>query len=103
MPLTTPPPSPTVRSCSSCRRNEGAGLFAAAFVAVVPSYISRSVAGSYDCEGVAIFALVNVCHMFVRTLNTGTRDEMVAGGCQPERLSGLLCADTAVCIHAACV
>lgn len=31
-----------------------AGLFAAAFIAIVPGYISRSVAGSYDNEGVAI-------------------------------------------------
>ena len=30
--------------------NEGAGLFAACFIAIVPGYISRSVAGSYDNE-----------------------------------------------------
>ncbi|MPC12576.1 Dolichyl-diphosphooligosaccharide--protein glycosyltransferase subunit stt-3 [Portunus trituberculatus] len=36
----------------------GAGLFAACFIAVVPGYISRSVAGSYDNEGIAIFALM---------------------------------------------
>lgn len=35
----------------------GAGLFAACFIAIVPGYISRSVAGSYDNEGIAIFAL----------------------------------------------
>lgn len=29
----------------------------------VPGYISRSVAGSYDNEGIAIFALM-VCHFF---------------------------------------
>nr|AIA84137.1 STT3 [uncultured bacterium] len=34
--------------------NEGAGLFAAAFIAIVPGYISRSVAGSFDNEGIAI-------------------------------------------------
>ncbi|MEW5316146.1 MAG: hypothetical protein WDW38_007532 [Sanguina aurantia] len=53
-------------------RSEGAGLLAAAFVAAVPSYISRSVAGSFDNEGVAIFALVNVFYLFVKTLNTGS-------------------------------
>ena len=37
--------------------NPGAGLLAAAFVAICPGYISRSVAGSYDNEGIAIFAL----------------------------------------------
>jgi dolichyl-diphosphooligosaccharide--protein glycosyltransferase len=36
----------------------GAGLVAAALIAICPGYISRSVAGSYDNEGVAIFALL---------------------------------------------
>jgi len=53
-------------------RNEGAGLAAAALIAMVPSYISRSVAGSYDNEGVAIFALVNVFFTFIKTVNTGS-------------------------------
>lgn len=47
-------------------RGDGAGLLAAAAVGMVPSYISRSVAGSYDNEGVAIFALVNVFYLFVK-------------------------------------
>ena len=32
-------------------RGQGAGLLASAFIALVPSYISRSVAGSFDNEG----------------------------------------------------
>ena len=47
-------------------RNQGAGLFAALFAASVPSYISRSVAGSYDNEGVVIFALVLVFFLYVK-------------------------------------
>ena len=47
-------------------RSQGAGLFAALFAASVPSYISRSVAGSYDNEGVAIFALVLVFFLYVK-------------------------------------
>ncbi|KAF5838753.1 Oligosaccharyl transferase STT3 subunit-domain-containing protein [Dunaliella salina] len=47
-------------------RGTGAGMLASAFVGMVPSYISRSVAGSYDNEGVAIFALVNVFFLFVK-------------------------------------
>lgn len=47
-------------------RGSGAGLCAAAFVAVVPSYISRSVAGSFDNEGVAIFALVNTFYLYIK-------------------------------------
>lgn len=45
--------------------NTGAGLFAAAFIGIAPGYISRSVAGSYDNEGIAIFALVLVYYFWV--------------------------------------
>jgi asparagine N-glycosylation enzyme membrane subunit Stt3 len=44
----------------------GAGLAAAALIGMVPSYISRSVAGSYDNEGVAIFALVFTFYTFIK-------------------------------------
>ncbi|XP_073271888.1 dolichyl-diphosphooligosaccharide--protein glycosyltransferase subunit STT3A-like isoform X2 [Primulina huaijiensis] len=50
----------------------GAGLTAAALLAMVPSYISRSVAGSYDNEAVAIFALIFTFYLYVKTLNTGS-------------------------------
>jgi len=53
-------------------RGPGAGLSSAAFVGIVPSYISRSVAGSYDNEGVAIFALMFVFFFYVKALNTGS-------------------------------
>lgn len=53
-------------------RGSGAGLASAAFVGIVPSYISRSVAGSYDNEGVAIFALMFVFFFYVKALNTGS-------------------------------
>jgi len=39
---------------------------------MVPSYISRSVAGSYDNEAVAIFALVLTFYLYIKTLNTGS-------------------------------
>lgn len=50
----------------------GAGLLSALFVAVIPTYMSRSVAGSYDNEAVAIFALVFSFYTFVRSLNSGS-------------------------------
>jgi len=50
----------------------GAGLLAAFFISVVPSYISRSVAGSYDNEAVAIFALVNTFFLWIKACNTGS-------------------------------
>jgi dolichyl-diphosphooligosaccharide--protein glycosyltransferase len=46
------------------------GLLSALFIAVVPGYISRSVAGSYDNEGVAIFALVITFYLFIKAVNT---------------------------------
>ncbi|KAL2501549.1 Dolichyl-diphosphooligosaccharide--protein glycosyltransferase subunit STT3A [Forsythia ovata] len=50
----------------------GAGLTAAALLAMVPSYISRSVAGSYDNEAVAIFALIFTFYLYIKALNTGS-------------------------------
>ncbi|XP_021729753.1 dolichyl-diphosphooligosaccharide--protein glycosyltransferase subunit STT3B [Chenopodium quinoa] len=50
----------------------GAGLVAAALIAICPGYISRSVAGSYDNEGVAIFALLLTFYLFVKAVNTGS-------------------------------
>jgi dolichyl-diphosphooligosaccharide--protein glycosyltransferase len=48
------------------------GLLCALFIAIVPGYISRSVAGSYDNEGVAIFALVTTFYFFIKAVNTGS-------------------------------
>ncbi|KAG1346610.1 Dolichyl-diphosphooligosaccharide--protein glycosyltransferase subunit STT3A [Cocos nucifera] len=53
-------------------KGTGAGLTAAALLAIVPSYISRSVAGSYDNEAVAIFALILTFYLYVKTLNSGS-------------------------------
>ncbi|KAH3704660.1 hypothetical protein DPMN_079719, partial [Dreissena polymorpha] len=50
----------------------GAGLFAACFIAIVPGYISRSVAGSYDNEGIAIFALMFTYYLWIKSLKTGS-------------------------------
>jgi len=50
----------------------GAGLFAASFIAIVPGYISRSVAGSYDNEGIAIFALQVTYSLWVKSVKTGS-------------------------------
>lgn len=69
--------------------NEQAGLFAACFIAIgkcylfsltsltisvftVPGYISRSVAGSYDNEGIAIFALMFTYYLWIKTVKTGS-------------------------------
>lgn len=57
---------------SEVTKKPEAGLFSALFIAIVPSYISRSVAGSYDNEGVSIFALVFTFYLFLKAVNNGS-------------------------------
>ena len=48
------------------------GLLAAFFTAIVPGYVSRSVSGSYDNEGVAIFALIFTFAIWVKAVKRGS-------------------------------
>merc|ERR1719225_409344 len=52
--------------------SQGAGLFAAGFICIFPGYISRSVAGSYDNEGIAIFALMFTYYLWIKSIKTGS-------------------------------
>lgn len=52
--------------------NKRAALLAAAFIGIVPAYIQRSCAGSYDNEGVAIFALIITFAFWTRAVKHGT-------------------------------
>ena len=49
-----------------------AGLLAAAFMGITPGYISRSVAGSYDNEAIAIFLLVFTFYLWIKSLKNGS-------------------------------
>ncbi|TMW46202.1 hypothetical protein DOY81_008718 [Sarcophaga bullata] len=49
----------------------GAGLVAAALISIVPGYISRSVAGSYDNEGIAIFCMLLTYYLWIKAVKTG--------------------------------
>ncbi|VDB93700.1 Bgt-2890 [Blumeria graminis f. sp. tritici] len=49
-----------------------AGLLAAIFMGVAPGYISRSVAGSYDNEAIAIFLLVFTFYLWIKALKLGS-------------------------------
>ncbi|KAJ5728636.1 uncharacterized protein N7483_003144 [Penicillium malachiteum] len=49
-----------------------AGLLAAAFMAITPGYISRSVAGSYDNEAIAIFLLVFTFYLWIKAVKNGS-------------------------------
>ena len=53
-------------------RGPGAGLVAAGMIAIVPGYISRSVAGSYDNEGIAIFCMLLTYYMWIKAVKTGS-------------------------------
>lgn len=49
-----------------------AGLLAAIFMGISPGYISRSVAGSYDNEAIAIFLLVFTFFLWIKSLKNGS-------------------------------
>ncbi|KAI0979939.1 hypothetical protein GJ496_006814 [Pomphorhynchus laevis] len=72
--------APVFSGCTACATflltkelwNLESGLFSALFIAVTPGYLSRSVAGSYDNEGIAIFALMFTFWLWLRSLRTGS-------------------------------
>lgn len=49
-----------------------AGLLAAIFMGIAPGYISRSVAGSYDNEAIAIFLLVYTFYLWIKAVKVGS-------------------------------
>lgn len=49
-----------------------AGLLAAVFMGITPGYISRSVAGSYDNEAIAIFLLVFTFYLWIKSVKEGS-------------------------------
>lgn len=49
-----------------------AGLLAAIFMGIAPGYISRSVAGSYDNEAIAIFLLVFTFYLWIKAVKNGS-------------------------------
>jgi dolichyl-diphosphooligosaccharide--protein glycosyltransferase len=53
-------------------KDSSAGLVAACLISIVPGYISRSVAGSYDNEGIAIFCMLLTYWLWVRSVKTGS-------------------------------
>lgn len=52
-------------------KDAGSGLVAAAMISIVPGYISRSVAGSYDNEGIAIFCMLLTYYLWIKSVKTG--------------------------------
>jgi dolichyl-diphosphooligosaccharide--protein glycosyltransferase len=52
--------------------SQSAGLLSAIFMGIAPGYISRSVAGSYDNEAIAIFLLVFTFYLWIKAVKTGS-------------------------------
>ena len=57
---------------SEMSTSPSAGLLAAAFMGIVPGYISRSVAGSYDNEAIAIFLLIFTFFLWIKAIKNGS-------------------------------
>lgn len=57
---------------SEMSTSPSAGLLAALFMGIAPGYISRSVAGSYDNEAIAIFLLVFTFYLWIKALKVGS-------------------------------
>lgn len=57
---------------SEMSTSPSAGLLAAAFMGITPGYISRSVAGSYDNEAIAIFLLVFTFYLWIKAVKNGS-------------------------------
>ncbi|XDT38500.1 Oligosaccharyl transferase STT3 subunit [Nakaseomyces glabratus] len=53
-------------------KDSSAGLLAAVFMAIVPGYISRSVAGSYDNEAISITLLMITFMFWIKAQKTGS-------------------------------
>lgn len=53
-------------------KDDLAGLLAAGFIALVPGYISRSVAGSYDYEAIAITIMLGCYYYWLKAVRLGT-------------------------------
>lgn len=52
-------------------KDSNAGLLAAIFMGIAPGYISRSVAGSYDNEAIAITLLVATFYFWIKSMKLG--------------------------------
>lgn len=57
---------------SEMSTSPSAGLLAALFMGITPGYISRSVAGSYDNEAIAIFLLVFTFFLWIKSIKNGS-------------------------------
>jgi len=60
--------------------NKETGLFAAFFMAILPAYTQRTIAGFFDNEAIGIFATVVCLFFFARSLRKGSIASAILGG-----------------------
>jgi dolichyl-diphosphooligosaccharide--protein glycosyltransferase len=75
--------------------NKEVGLFAAFFMAILPAYAQRTIAGFYDTETVGILATILTLYFFCRSLRKGSVGSAVLGGL----MMGYLCAGWSVFMY----
>lgn len=59
-------------SLDSLKNKTSTAIFSAIFIAIVPGYISRSVAGSYDNEAIAITLLMATFYFWIKSVRLGS-------------------------------
>jgi dolichyl-diphosphooligosaccharide--protein glycosyltransferase len=52
--------------------NNTVGLFSALFMAFIPAFLTRTIAGFYDNECIGVFAIVLTSYFFIRSLKRGS-------------------------------
>ncbi len=60
--------------------NNTVGLFSGLFMAFIPAFLTRTVAGFYDNECVGVFAIVLTSYLFIRSLKRGSLISGVGAG-----------------------
>ena len=60
--------------------NNTVGMFSAIFLAFMPAFIQRSVAGFYDNEFIGVFLITLTIYFFTRSIKRGSIFSAVAGG-----------------------
>jgi dolichyl-diphosphooligosaccharide--protein glycosyltransferase len=60
--------------------NKEVGLFAAFFMAIIPAYTQRTIAGFYDNEAIGIFAIILTLFFFIRAQRKGSLSYSILGG-----------------------
>ncbi len=60
--------------------NNTVGMLTALFLAFMPAFIQRTVAGFYDNEAIGVFAIVLTLYLFTRSLKRGSALSGIGGG-----------------------